>query len=139
MAMTKIKWLILAVALLAGQCFGADFTGAHPSCPRVINRVGNLTVPCTGVLVWKSNTVDLAQVALGDSIWRECWDRRTRNVNGGKTTFAFRPVLDSPAITETDRILVRELGLSVGFEEKLKAFVHELVVMDDAKRLHLLK
>ena len=55
--------VVLCVALLAGQCFGAtELVGAHPSCPRVINQVGNKTFPCSGVLVWKSDRLDLAQV-----------------------------------------------------------------------------
>jgi len=76
---------------------------------------------------------------LGDSLWRECLERRTRNINGGKTTFAFRPVLDSRDLTDVDRILVKQLGLPGGFGETLRTFVHELVVMDDENRLYLLK
>ncbi len=76
---------------------------------------------------------------LGDRIWTQCNERRTRNVNGGKTTFAFRPVLDAEELTEIDRILVDILGLPVGFDARLKSFVNQLVVMDDENRIHLLK
>ena len=76
---------------------------------------------------------------LGLSVWRECWERRCKNVNGGKTTFAFRPVLESPAISAVDGILIAELGLPARFGRTLGQFVHDLVVIEDEQRRHLLK
>lgn len=55
--------VVLFWLLAAGQCFGATAPPTvYPSCPRVSNRVGNVTSHATGVLVWKSERVDLAQV-----------------------------------------------------------------------------
>jgi len=76
---------------------------------------------------------------LGKKIWLECLGRRTINVNRGRTTFAFRPVLDSPNLTRVDEIIVDELALASGFPEVLRAYVQNLVVMEDANRLHLLR
>ncbi|KKM14868.1 hypothetical protein LCGC14_1701740 [marine sediment metagenome] len=85
MAMTKIKWLILAVALLAGQCFGAtEFVGAHPSCPRVIHQLGNQTMPCSGVLIWKSERNDLAQVVTAAHLFSDGVGRVTVQCADGK-------------------------------------------------------
>lgn len=76
---------------------------------------------------------------LGQKLWLECLKRRSVNVNGGRTTFAFRPVLDSPILTRIDEILVKELALTSSFAEVLRAYVYNLVVMEDAERLHLLR
>jgi len=82
----------------------------------------------------------ISQLAdLGESVWRECWQRRSRNVNGGKTTFAFRPILESPAISAVDAILIAKLGLPAPFGRRLTEFVHDLVVIEDEQRRHLLK
>jgi len=87
---------------------------------------------------WPANLrAELA--ALGTAIWGECLQRRTRNVNGGRVTFAFRPVLDSPRLTELDSLLVAELGLQPEFAETLMEFVHDVVVMSDHKRLRLMQ
>lgn len=54
---------LLFAGMLAGQCWGATVSPmVQPSCPRVIHHLGNKTMPCTGVLVWKSERIDLAQV-----------------------------------------------------------------------------
>ncbi|MHC4119868.1 MAG: N-6 DNA methylase [Planctomycetota bacterium] len=76
---------------------------------------------------------------LGKKMWVACLQRRTINVNRGRTTFAFRPVLGSPNLTRVDEIIVDELALASGFPEVLRAYVQNLVVMEDAKRLHLLR
>ena len=76
---------------------------------------------------------------LGQNVWLKCLERRKANVNRGRTTFAFRPILDSENLTRIDKILAKRMGLSDNHAELLSSFVHNLVVMKDAERLCLLK
>jgi hypothetical protein len=77
--------------------------------------------------------------AVGASIWEECLQRRTRNVNGGRVTFAYRPVLDSIRLTQADEVVLGQLGLAVGFAASLRRYVHDLVVINDERRMHLVR
>jgi S1-C subfamily serine protease len=78
----------LLVILWAGQCFGATVPlTVYPSCPRVVHHLGNKTMPCSGVLIWKSESRDLAQVVTTAHLFTEgvgavkvaCADGKTYN------------------------------------------------------------
>lgn len=56
--LNELSWIVavaaiaavILLAVLAGQCFGATVPPTvYPSCPRVVNQVGNRTFPCSGV------------------------------------------------------------------------------------------
>ena len=86
-------WLVcLLVSLLAGQCWAATVVTAaqstvYPGCPRVVNQVGNRKWDISGVLVWKSEQVDLAQVVTAAHLFDDgvgtvkvsCADGKTYN------------------------------------------------------------
>ena len=87
-----VLWLAVLglLAMLAGQCLGAtELVGAHQSFPRVIHYLGNKTMPCSGVLVWKSERLDLAQVVTAAHLFTEgvgtvkvcCSDGKTYQAN----------------------------------------------------------
>lgn len=78
---------------------------------------------------------------LGENLWRRIQEHRIESVNGGKLTFAFRPLACNEERDQIDRILVQSLGLAEDFCSDLRDFVHRIVVVDpkDKRRKHLLE
>jgi len=63
---------LLLGAALVSTCLGATAPPSiYPSCPRVIHYLGNKSTPCSGVLVWKSESHDVAQVVTAAHLFTE--------------------------------------------------------------------
>ncbi len=99
-----IKTLVLLAIVMACLCVAAvercsgatGFSESYPSCPRVVHHLGNKTMPCSGVLVWKSERLDLAQVVTAAHLFTEGVGTVRVSCADGKTYLAHVVHIDRP-------------------------------------------
>jgi hypothetical protein len=80
---------------------------------------------------------DLA--ALGRRLWQRLQEHQYVSVNGGRTTFGYRPLKCGVELDAIDTLLGDISGLSREFLTELRIFVHSNAIVDegDASRAHL--
>lgn len=71
---------------------------------------------------------------LGEQLWIESKSNVTASNNGGKTTFGFRPLTESPSRDATDRLILSSLGFGDDALSMLKKFQHETTSIDGRER-----
>jgi len=68
---------------------------------------------------------------LGADLWRDLQAHQIVSVNKGKTSFAFRPLACEGLRDRIARILIQAAGLPKSFEDDLRSFVRQVVVVDE--------
>lgn len=91
------------------------------------------------------NSFTEAQLAalsrLGADLWQDLQQHQIVSVNKGKTTFAFRPLACEGLRDEIDSILIEAAGLPSSFQDVLRSFIRDVVVVDktDLRRNHAME
>lgn len=77
--------------------------------------------------------------ALGRGLWRRLQENQYASLNGGRTTFGYRPLRCGSELDAIDTLLGSVSGLSRDFLSELRTFVYSNAVVDetDESRAHL--
>lgn len=78
---------------------------------------------------------------LGGDLWQDLQQHQIVSVNKGKTTFAFRPLACENLRDEIDSILMKAADLPSSFQDALRSFIRDVVVVDktDLRRNHAME
>jgi hypothetical protein len=71
---------------------------------------------------------------LGEKLWSEARANVTSSNNGGKITYGFRPLAESPSRDSVDRLILSSLNLGESYLSLLKKFQHEATSIDGRER-----